>query len=280
MCLELRYRLRKDGPLTDLRCKKNPIDGTAQWDITSQRCIPPCTALPIFEGFDSASSTCQIGSVGSTCSWNCTYPYIASYQSSGTRAGSVTQVDRLECVEDVGAGDSKWLVESSSQFCFVPCLSEVPVLDAAENLQCMNTPHQSTCDFECRPGFKLLGDPTLTCYDGGWQSQGSPTCVSGCNVNDLNIPDMQEASTFVEHNATFNYACKSSYKKEGADSVRCLDGQWILTNEVCRKPCIFTDELVAELHFDKSKLIATCNSITEHGKHCRKDVQKLCVLDI
>ncbi|ESO01405.1 hypothetical protein HELRODRAFT_174963 [Helobdella robusta] len=98
--------------------------------------------------------------------------------------------------------------------------------------------HGSKAQCICNLGFKIIGEPFLTCHYGKWVGR-MPKCdevfckfpgnVSNGQlllVGDIGKYDYPPYATKVKHNQQIEYQCDKGYGQVGNKAATCVDGQW------------------------------------------------------
>ncbi|XP_060599172.1 P-selectin-like [Ruditapes philippinarum] len=92
----------------------------------------------------------------------------------------------------------------------------------------------STANFSCYSGYKLIGEPILTCLPNGTWNLKPPTCVVK-NCTSLTLVNGEvNPKTIVSANSSANFSCYSGYSLTGESMLTCLpNGTWNVNPPTC-----------------------------------------------
>ncbi|XP_055682887.1 sushi, von Willebrand factor type A, EGF and pentraxin domain-containing protein 1 isoform X2 [Lutzomyia longipalpis] len=92
--------------------------------------------------------------------------------------------------------------------------------------------------YRCERGYKIMGDPLITCEDNGQWAGMVPECIY---VDCQTPPGIEKGKMTLATNATYYgaaalYECDSNYKLDGVSRRLCLeDGTWSHETPVCKE---------------------------------------------
>lgn len=121
--------------------------------------------------------------------------------------------------------------------------TECPTLKAPENgkMTCLQvartSQNQSSCNFSCEEGFKLVGPKVVQCMTSGVWTASAPVCKA-VTCEPLGIPDhgrMDCSLTPSQYNSSCSFQCAEGFLLQGVDRVQCTGtGQWTAPAPVCQ----------------------------------------------
>ncbi|XP_052245042.1 sushi, von Willebrand factor type A, EGF and pentraxin domain-containing protein 1-like [Dreissena polymorpha] len=231
------YRMIGDNSITCL--------DTGNWSELLANCtIKDCKDPPVlWNGFRNATST----TYNSTVIYSCNPGYTMFGESF------------ITCL-DTGNW-SELLVNCTIKDCQNP-----PVLqDGYQNAT--STTYNSTVIYSCKPGYRMIGDNSITCLDTGNWSE----LLVNCTIKDCGTPPMLTNGhrTFVKStvNTTIEYTCNPGYDLNGKRNVNCIEtGTWSIleancTMKDCHSPPVLKNGFVTvSTTTYNSTAVYTCSS--------------------
>ncbi|XP_078297510.1 complement factor H-like isoform X2 [Panthera onca] len=102
---------------------------------------------------------------------------------------------------------------------------DIPELNYGYAVQTSNPPyhHGDSVEFNCREGFTMIGQKSITCISGSWTQL--PQCIDELRKckHSLTIRDVNPFKTEFDHNENISYKCRG--KSEQKHST-CINGRW------------------------------------------------------
>ncbi|XP_078297509.1 complement factor H-like isoform X1 [Panthera onca] len=104
---------------------------------------------------------------------------------------------------------------------------DIPELNYGYAVQTSNPPyhHGDSVEFNCREGFTMIGQKSITCISGSWTQL--PQCIATDELrkckHSLTIRDVNPFKTEFDHNENISYKCRG--KSEQKHST-CINGRW------------------------------------------------------
>ncbi|XP_017274738.2 membrane cofactor protein isoform X3 [Kryptolebias marmoratus] len=160
---------------------------------------------------------------------------------------SFSEVVTYKCEGDFMLNGSKKLICSENGK-FHPDLPKCikveckdPEIENAEYVQGSRPPHKhkDSVTYKCKPGYKMIGDSTVTCGINSQWSPRIPKCIEvECKDPEIENAEFVEGSSRPPHKykATVTYKCKPGYKMIGDSTVTCdLNSQWSPRIPECSK---------------------------------------------
>ncbi|KAH3724519.1 hypothetical protein DPMN_050338 [Dreissena polymorpha] len=150
--------------------------------------------------------------------------------------------------------------------CTIKDCQNPPVLqDGYQNAT--STTYNSTVIYSCKPGYRMIGDNSITCLDTGNWSE----LLVNCTIKDCGTPPMLTNGhrTFVKStvNTTIEYTCNPGYDLNGKRNVNCIEtGTWSIleancTMKDCHSPPVLKNGFVTvSTTTYNSTAVYTCSS--------------------
>uniref|UniRef100_A0A670Y1P4 L-selectin n=1 Tax=Pseudonaja textilis TaxID=8673 RepID=A0A670Y1P4_PSETE len=96
----------------------------------------------------------------------------------------------------------------------------------------------SSCDVQCKEGYKPTEMESITCTDSGKWSAPSPFCkVVECQAvrqSEGSLMNCSHNATELKYKSTCDFACAKGYTLRGSPQIQCLsDGHWSQPIPVC-----------------------------------------------
>ncbi|KAG8132942.1 hypothetical protein E2320_010755 [Naja naja] len=96
----------------------------------------------------------------------------------------------------------------------------------------------SSCDVQCKEGYKPTEMESITCTDSGKWSAPSPSCkVVKCQAvrqSEGSLMNCSHNATELKYKSTCDFACAKGYTLRGSPQIQCLsDGHWSQPIPVC-----------------------------------------------
>ncbi|XP_049921039.1 regulator of complement activation group 2 gene 1 isoform X9 [Epinephelus moara] len=152
---------------------------------------------------------------------------------------------------------------------------EEPVIANAKWIWGFRPPHgyQSTVMYMCKPGYTMIGEPTLTCgIDSQW-SPGLPTCqpqdcTRPIGGNNMNLKDEYILLDTFPDGTKVSFACAVGHVSAGGSaSIICTAGSWSPVRLKCERRSCGAAEEVPNGYVDYpqgiefgDELVVTCNA--------------------
>lgn len=98
--------------------------------------------------------------------------------------------------------------------------------------------YDSSCKFECQPGYRMRGSDILHCTDSGQWSEPLPTCEAiACEPLESPLHgsmDCFPSTGAFGYNSSCTFRCTEGFVLMGSDAIHCADlGQWTAPAPVC-----------------------------------------------
>lgn len=98
--------------------------------------------------------------------------------------------------------------------------------------------YDSSCKFECQPGYRARGSNTLHCTGSGQWSEPLPTCEAiACEPPEIPIHgsmDCVPSTGTFGYNSSCTFLCAEGFVLKGNDAIQCADsGQWTAPAPFC-----------------------------------------------
>uniref|UniRef100_A0ABK0L6N3 p-selectin n=1 Tax=Rattus norvegicus TaxID=10116 RepID=A0ABK0L6N3_RAT len=98
--------------------------------------------------------------------------------------------------------------------------------------------YDSSCKFECQPGYRMRGSDILHCTDSGQWSEPLPTCEAiACEPLESPLHgsmDCFPSTGAFGYNSSCTFRCTEGFVLMGNDAIHCADlGQWTAPAPVC-----------------------------------------------
>ncbi|XP_064199793.1 sushi, von Willebrand factor type A, EGF and pentraxin domain-containing protein 1 isoform X1 [Anguilla rostrata] len=140
------------------------------------------------------------------------------------------------------------------------CSAPPPVVPNAV-LQGASATSPDTVTYSCRPGYRMIGYPHLTCTRSGRWSEPHPMCKPVSCGPPPPVPNAQIIGSVFTFGSQVRYSCVKGYELETeAESLSCLsDGSWSPHAVRCRpRPCALPANL--------TNVIITGEEVTSKGR--------------
>ncbi|XP_047230143.1 E-selectin isoform X3 [Girardinichthys multiradiatus] len=195
--------------------------------------MPRCEAVqcPAFKDLKNGSLNCVNGrlSYEKTCSFSCE----PGFKLQGAHT--------IKCSED-----GQWSNVTPS------CKAvQCPALQDPDNgfITCedMRFSYAKSCSFSCGPGYRLVGQSSVTCTAAAEWSEHMPRCEAiTCQNPDGEahmIADCSKPLTGLHPSSTCSFSCEPGFDLQGANTTTCSkDGQWSEAIPTCNAVrCLLLD---------------------------------------
>ncbi|XP_076797623.1 P-selectin isoform X2 [Arvicanthis niloticus] len=136
--------------------------------------------------------------------------------------------------------------------------------------------YDSSCKFECQPGYRVRGSNVLHCSGSGQWSEPLPTCEAiACEPPKSpshGTVDCVPSTGAFEYNSSCNFHCTEGFVLKGNDVIQCADsGQWTAPAPVCEAlkcqefPVPSKAQMSCSDPFGSFKYQSVCNFSCEEG---------------
>ncbi|XP_047697030.1 complement factor H-like isoform X2 [Prionailurus viverrinus] len=104
---------------------------------------------------------------------------------------------------------------------------DIPELNYGYAVQTSNPPyhHGDSVEFNCREGFTMVGQKSITCISGLWTQL--PQCIATDELqkckHSLTIREVNPLKTEFDHNENITYKCRGKLKQKHST---CINGRW------------------------------------------------------
>ncbi|XP_071943587.1 sushi, von Willebrand factor type A, EGF and pentraxin domain-containing protein 1-like isoform X2 [Antedon mediterranea] len=94
--------------------------------------------------------------------------------------------------------------------------------------------HGGQITYTCNEGYTLVGGNTATCINGNFQGT-EPVCRENCDTS-TSIPYGTYTGSLI-HGGSIRVTCDLEYTLVGSRKIRCMDGQFTSSLNICKAPC-------------------------------------------
>ncbi|XP_048587222.1 limulus clotting factor C-like isoform X2 [Nematostella vectensis] len=95
--------------------------------------------------------------------------------------------------------------------------------------------HRKRVSFSCNRGFRLIGETSITCYNGQWRN-APPTCTSGCTNPGKPRNGYRHGNDFSD-GMTVSFSCRVGLDLIGRERITCSGGTWNGRKPKCKRRC-------------------------------------------